>query len=207
MNRGKFITLEGSEGAGKSTSLAYIQSYLAGQGVAVIGTREPGGTGIGEQLRNILLQGRGQGMASDTELLLMFAARAEHLDKLIRPALAAGQWVLCDRFTDATYAYQGGGRGIADARIRVLENWTQGDLRPDVTLLFDIPTAQGLQRAGRRSTPDRFEQEDQDFFERVRRRYLARAAEDPGRIHLINAAVDIAGVQAQLRDVLARVLA
>jgi dTMP kinase len=207
MNRGKFITLEGSEGAGKSTSLAYIQSYLAGQGVAVIGTREPGGTGIGEQLRNILLQGRGQGMASDTELLLMFAARAEHLDKLIRPALAAGQWVLCDRFTDATYAYQGGGRGIADARIRVLENWTQGDLRPDVTLLFDIPTAQGLQRAGRRSTPDRFEQEDQDFFERVRRRYLARAAEEPGRIHLINAAVDIAGVQAQLRDVLARVLA
>jgi dTMP kinase len=207
MNRGKFITLEGSEGAGKSTSLAYIQSYLAGQGVAAIGTREPGGTGIGEQLRNILLQGRGQGMASDTELLLMFAARAEHLDKLIRPALAAGQWVLCDRFTDATYAYQGGGRGIADARIRVLENWTQGDLRPDVTLLFDIPTAQGLQRAGRRSTPDRFEQEDQDFFERVRRRYLARAAEEPGRIHLINAAVDIAGVQAQLRDVLARVLA
>ncbi|OGI56560.1 MAG: dTMP kinase [Candidatus Muproteobacteria bacterium RBG_19FT_COMBO_61_10] len=207
MNRGKFITLEGSEGAGKSTSLAYIQSYLAGQGVAVIGTREPGGTDIGEQLRNILLQGRGQGMASDTELLLMFAARAEHLDKLIRPALAAGQWVLCDRFTDATYAYQGGGRGIADARIRVLENWTQGDLRPDVTLLFDIPTAQGLQRAGRRSTPDRFEQEDQDFFERVRQRYLARAAEEPGRIHLINAAVDIAGVQAQLRDVLARVLA
>ena len=115
--------------------------------------------------------------------------------------------MLCDRFTDATYAYQGGGRGIADARIRVLENWTQGDLRPDVTLLFDIPTAQGLQRAGRRSTPDRFEQEDQDFFERVRQRYLARAAEEPGRIHLINAAVDIAGVQAQLRDVLARVLA
>jgi dTMP kinase len=207
MNRGKFITLEGSEGAGKSTSLAYIQSYLTGQGVAVISTREPGGTDIGEQLRNILLQGRGQGMASDTELLLMFAARAEHLAKLIRPALAAGQWVLCDRFTDATYAYQGGGRGIADARIRVLENWTQGDLRPDATLLFDIPTAQGLQRAGRRSTPDRFEQEDQDFFERVRQRYLARAAEEPGRIHLINAAVDIAGVQAQLRDVLARVLA
>ncbi len=205
MMRGKFITLEGSEGAGKSTSLAYIQSVLGERGIAVISTREPGGTDLGEQLRDLLLQGRGRGMAGDTELLLMFAARAEHLDKLIRPALAAGQWVLCDRFTDATYAYQGGGRGIADARIGALENWTQGDLRPDLTLLFDIPTAQGLQRAGRRGTPDRFEREDQDFFERVRQRYLARAAAEPGRIHVIDAAVDIPGVQAQLRDVLAKV--
>lgn len=207
MNRGKFITLEGSEGAGKSTSLVYIQTLLADAGIAAISTREPGGTDIGEQVRDLLLQGRGHGMGSDTELLLMFAARAEHLEKVIRPALAAGRWVLCDRFTDATYAYQGGGRGIADTRIAELENWTQGDLRPDMTLLFDIPTAQGLQRAGHRSTPDRFEQENQDFFERVRQRYLARAAQEPGRIHLINAALDIPAVQAQIRAVLGKVLA
>ncbi len=206
MNRGKFITLEGSEGAGKSTSLTYIQTLLADAGIAHISTREPGGTDIGEQVRDLLLQGRGHGMGSDTELLLMFAARAEHLEKVIRPALTAGKWVLCDRFTDATYAYQGGGRGIADARIAVLEDWTQGDLRPDMTLLFDIPTAQGLQRAGNRSTPDRFEQENQDFFERVRQRYLARAAQEPGRIHLINAAMDIPEVQAQIRAVLGKVL-
>lgn len=206
MNRGKFITLEGSEGAGKSTSLTYIQTLLADAGIAHISTREPGGTDIGEQVRDLLLQGRGHGMGSDTELLLMFAARAEHLEKVIRPALTAGKWVLCDRFTDATYAYQGGGRGIADARIAVLEDWTQGDLRPDMTLLFDIPTAQGLQRAGNRSTPDRFEQENQDFFERVRQRYLARAAQEPGRIHLINAAMDIPEVQAQIRAVLGKAL-
>ncbi len=206
MNRGKFITLEGSEGAGKSTSLTYIQTLLADADIAHISTREPGGTAIGEQVRDLLLQGRGHGMGSDTELLLMFAARAEHLEKVIRPALTAGKWVVCDRFTDATYAYQGGGRGIADARIAVLENWTQGDLRPDMTLLFDIPTAQGLQRAGNRSTPDRFEQENQDFFERVRQRYLARAAQEPGRIHLINAAMDIPEVQAQIRAVLGKVL-
>ena len=207
MSRGKFITLEGSEGAGKSTSLVYLQTLLADAGMTAISTREPGGTAIGEAVRDLLLHGRGHGMGSDTELLLMFAARAEHLEKIIRPALAAGQWVLCDRFTDATYAYQGGGRGIADARIALLENWTQGDLRPDMTLLFDIPTAQGLQRAGNRSTPDRFEQENQDFFERVRQRYLARAAQEPGRIHLINAALDIPAVQAQIRAVLGKVLA
>ena len=206
MSRGKFITLEGSEGAGKSTSLAYIQTLLAEAGVPVMSTREPGGTEIGEQVRDLLLQGRSHGMGNDTELLLMFAARAEHLEKIIRPALAAGTWVLCDRFTDATYAYQGGGRGIADTRIAALESWTQGDLRPDITLLFDIPTAQGLQRAGQRSTPDRFEQENQDFFERVRQRYLARAAREPARIHLINAALDIPAVQAQLRNVLGNVL-
>ena len=207
MSRGKFITLEGSEGAGKSTSLAYIQTLLSQAGITAISTREPGGTDIGEQVRDLLLQRHGHGMGNDTELLLMFAARAEHLEKVIRPALDAGKWVLCDRFTDATYAYQGGGRGIADARIAALESWTQGDLRPDITLLFDIPTAQGLQRAGKRSTPDRFEQENQDFFERVRQRYLARAAHEPARIHLINAALDIPEVQAQLRNVLGKVLA
>ena len=207
MSPGKFITLEGSEGAGKSTSLAFIQSLLVDAGITAIVTREPGGTALGEQLRNLLLQGRDRGMASDTELLLMFSARAEHLDKVIRPALTAGHWVLCDRFTDATYAYQGGGRGIADARIGVLEKWTQGDLRPDMTLLFDIPTKQGLERAGQRSTPDRFEQENQDFFERVRQQYLARAKQEPGRIHLINAAVGIPEVQEQIREVLRRALA
>jgi dTMP kinase len=204
---GKFITLEGSEGAGKSTSLQFLQELLAQAGVPAISTREPGGTEIGEQVREILLHGRGQGMGADTELLLMFAARAEHLDKVIRPALAAGQWVLCDRFTDATYAYQGGGRGIPDERIAVLETWVQGALRPDMTLLFDIPTDQGRQRAGNRSAPDRFERESQDFFERVRRHYLAHAAREPRRIHVINAALDIPGVQAQIRSVIRQMLA
>lgn len=207
MKRGTFITLEGSEGAGKSTSLAYIQTLLAAADIPAIITREPGGTELGEQVRSLLLQNRAQGMAGDTELLLMFAARAEHLARVIRPALDAGQWVLCDRFTDATYAYQGGGRGIVEERIAALENWTQGSLRPDLTLLFDVPTQQGLQRAGQRSTPDRFEQENQDFFKRVRQHYLKRAAREPARIHLINAAVEIAAVQEQLRAVLGRVLA
>ena len=166
---GRFITVEGSEGVGKSSNLDFIESLLREAGKDVVRTREPGGTELGETLRGILLDARQKAICDDAELLLMFAARAQHLAEVIRPALAAGKWVLCDRFTDATYAYQGGGRGIPFDRIAVLEQWVQGDLRPDLTLLLDMPVEAGLARAGARSEPDRFEQEQTTFFERVRR--------------------------------------
>jgi len=201
MNRGLFITLEGGEGAGKSTSMAFVREFLELAGHDVVVTREPGGTPLGEEIRKILLHGR-DAMAIDTELLLMFAARAEHLEHVIRPALARGACVICDRFTDATYAYQGGGRGVDDSRIRVLEDWVQHGLRPDLTLLLDIPVTEGLERAGNRSVPDRFEREQQEFFERVRQRYLLAAAREPERIRVIDAAQPIASVQVQLRAVL-----
>jgi len=202
MNRALFITLEGGEGAGKSTSLAFVREFLESAGHEVVVTREPGGTPLGEEIRRILLHGR-DAMAVDTELLLMFAARAEHLARVIRPTLARGACVICDRFTDATYAYQGGGRGVDDSRIQTLENWVQQGLRPDLTLLLDIPVSEGLQRAGIRSVPDRFEREKNDFFERVRQRYLLAAAREPERFRVIDAAQSIAGVQAQLRAALA----
>ncbi len=205
MNRGLFITLEGGEGAGKSTSLAFVREFLELNDRRVLVTREPGGTALGEKIRELLLHGR-ENMDVDTELLLMFAARAEHLARVIRPALADGVSVLCDRFTDATYAYQGGGRGVPDARIRVLEDWVQQGLRPDLTLLLDLPVEQGLERAGQRSAPDRFEREKIDFFERVRNCYLAAAAGEPQRIRVIDAARDIPQVQAQLRQALEAVL-
>lgn len=201
MNPGLFITLEGGEGAGKSTSIAFVREFLEHTGHDVVVTREPGGTPLGEEIRKILLHGR-DAMAVDTELLLMFAARAEHLERVIRPALARGACVICDRFTDATYAYQGGGRGVDDSRIRILESWVQQGLRPDLTLLLDIPVAAGLERAGNRSSPDRFERERHDFFERVRQRYLFAAAREPERIHVIDASQPIPHVQAQLRTVL-----
>ncbi len=205
MNRGLFITLEGGEGAGKSTSLAFLRELLEQAGKHVVVTREPGGTPLGEKIRELLLHGR-EGMDVDTELLLVFAARAEHLSRVIRPVLAAGGCVLCDRFTDATYAYQGGGRGVPEARIRILEDWVQQGLRPDLTLLLDIPVEQGLVRAGQRSEPDRFEREKIDFFERVRNGYLAAATSEPRRIRVIDAAHDIPQVQAQLRNALAEIL-
>jgi len=205
MNRGLFITLEGGEGAGKSTSLAFVREFLEQAGRRVVVTREPGGTPLGEKIRELLLHGR-ENMDVDTELLLMFAARAEHLARVIRPALADGACVACDRFTDATYAYQGGGRGVPEARIRILEDWVQQGLRPDLTLLLDIPVEQGLGRAGQRSAPDRFEREKIDFFERVRNRYLAAAASEPQRIRVIDAACDIPQVQAQLRNALGVIL-
>jgi dTMP kinase len=201
MIRGLLITLEGGEGAGKSTSLAFVRDFLEQAGRRVIVTREPGGTPLGEKIRELLLHGR-ESIQVDTELLLMFAARAEHLARVIRPALAEGACVVCDRFTDATYAYQGGGRGVPDTRIRTLEDWVQQGLRPDLTLLLDIPVEQGLGRAGLRSVPDRFEREKIDFFERVRNRYLVTAASEPQRIRVINAAGDIPAVQAQLRSAL-----
>jgi len=201
MKRGLFITLEGGEGAGKSTSLAFVRDYLEQAGWRVVVTREPGGTPLGEKIRELLLHGR-EYMDVDAELLLMFAARAEHLARVIRPALADGVCVVCDRFTDATYAYQGGGRGVPEARIRNLEDWVQQGLRPNLTLLLDIPVKQGLGRAGQRSAPDRFEREEIDFFERVRSSYLKAAANEPQRIRVIDAASDIPLVQAQLRKAL-----
>ncbi len=199
---GFFITVEGSEGAGKSTNVSFIESLLRKAGKDVLLTREPGGTALGEQVRELLLGSRHDGMADDTELLLVFAARAEHLAKVIRPALAAGKWVLCDRFTDATYAYQGGGRGIAKERVAQLEEWVQGPLRPDLTLLLDVRVDVGMTRAGKRSSPDRFERQQIDFFERVRGTYLARASMCPERYRIIDAGKSLARVQAQIKKAL-----
>ena len=196
--RGRFITLEGSEGSGKSTNLSYIHQRLQQAGIEVILTREPGGTPLGETIRELLLDHRQQAMASDTELLLMFAARAQHLNELIQPSLEAGKWVLCDRFTDATYAYQGAGRGIANERIALLEQWVQGELRPDLTFFLDLPVSQGLARAGERAELDRFEREEIDFFERVRQGYLSRAEAQPQRYRIVDASPQLPEVQAQL---------
>jgi dTMP kinase len=206
MQKGLFITLEGGEGAGKSTQLAFVQEMLqerlgaAGKTLHV--TREPGGTKLSEQIRELLLDYRQTAMDSDTELLLMFAARAQHLAQLIRPALEAGEWVLCDRFTDATYAYQGGGRGIDMARIAALEDWVQGSLRPDLTLLLDLPVDVGMARAGQRGELDRFEREKVDFFEKVRQTYRDRAKDEPERFRIIDAAQGIEQVQQQITTVL-----
>ncbi len=204
---GRFITLEGGEGVGKSTNLAFIRDWLVRHGVSVLTTREPGGTTLGEAIRALLLDHRQQAMCADTELLLMFAARAQHLAEVIRPALAAGQWVLCDRFTDATYAYQGGGRNIDKARISALEHWVQRGLRPDLTLLLDLPVDIGRVRAGRRSAPDRFEREQADFFDRVRQAYLAIATAEPERLAVIDADRPLTEVQAQLSATLERICA
>lgn len=195
---GRFITLEGSEGSGKSTNLAYIEQRLKAAGKDVVLTREPGGTPLAEQIRELLLDHRQAAMGSDTELLLMFAARAQHLEEKIRPALEAGRWVLCDRFTDATYAYQGAGRGIDADRIAILETWVQRGLTPDLTFFLDVPVAIGLERAGRRGELDRFEREQQVFFERVRSGYLARAAAEPGRFRVIDASQSLPDVQTQI---------
>ena len=197
-----FITLEGGEGAGKSTNLAFVRQWLERTGREVVVTREPGGTELGERVRDILLHSRELRISPESEVLLMFAARAEHITRVILPALTAGRFVLCDRFTDATYAYQGGGRGIPAERIAVIENWVQGDLRPDLTLLFDVPVAAGRQRAGQRSEPDRFEQENNEFFIRVREVYLARAHGDPGRVRVIDASRSLEEVERQIHMVL-----
>jgi dTMP kinase len=199
---GRFITLEGGEGVGKSTNLEFVRQHLNATGKSVTVTREPGGTPLGEQVRGVLLDHRHDGMSADTELLLMFAARAQHIAQLIHPALARGQWVLCDRFTDATYAYQGGGRGIAAERIALLETWVQGALRPDLTLLLDAPVAVGMARAGRRGTADRFEREELAFFERVRQSYLDQARRYPERYRVIDAGQALDAVQDQLRRTL-----
>ncbi|MGX5724993.1 dTMP kinase [Metapseudomonas otitidis] len=203
---GLFITLEGPEGAGKSTNRDFIASRLRERGVEVLLTREPGGTPLAERIRELLLAPSDESMAVDTELLLMFAARAQHLDRVIRPALEAGQVVLCDRFTDATYAYQGGGRGVSMARIAELERFVQGGLRPDLTLVFDLPVEVGLQRAAARGRLDRFEQEDRSFFDAVRQTYLERAAQAPERYRVIDAAKPLADVQRYLDALLPELL-
>lgn len=189
MGRALFITLEGGEGAGKSTQLEAMKDWLISRGREVLVTREPGGTPLGERVREILLQPAGE-MTVETETLLIFAARAEHLARVIRPALAAGKTVLCDRFTDATYAYQGGGRGLPRARIAELEGWVQDGLRPDLTILLDLPVEMGLKRAARRGQPDRFEREQRAFFERVRAAYLTAAAREPRRVRVIDASAN-----------------
>lgn len=202
MTAGRFITVEGIEGAGKSTCLARIERAVRAQGHGLRRTREPGGTPLGEELRQLLLDHRHDGMTDDAELLLMFAARAEHLRTVIEPAIAAGDWVLCDRFTDATYAYQGYGRGVPLTRIETLEQWVQGERRPDLTLLLDVPVEIGLDRAGRRSAPDRFERQDLAFFERVRAGYRTLAAADPGRFRVIDAARGLAAVSDEIDRVM-----
>lgn len=205
--KGRFITLEGGEGAGKSSNLVYIEEQLREAGVDLITTREPGGTALGEAIRSLLLDHRNTSMLDDTELLLMFAARSQHIHELILPALERGQWVLCDRFTDASYAYQGGGRGIAFERIAQLEQWVQGSLRPDMTLLLDIPVEQGLQRAGERGELDRFEREQTAFFQNVRAAYLQRAEASPSRYRIIDAGAPLEQVQQQLAGELSQILA
>lgn len=201
MSRGCLVTLEGIEGAGKSTQLAVVCECLEARGVSVVRTREPGGVAIAERIRALLLDPTNQGMAADAELLLLFAARAEHLQRRIRPAMAAGAWVVSDRFTDATYAYQGGGRGVDGSRIAALEALIQGSLRPDLTLLLDLPAAQGLRRARQRSAADRFEAETLEFFERVRQAYLERAALEPGRVYRIDARDDPMTVSERVRSI------
>lgn len=203
---GLFITLEGPEGAGKSTNRDYLAERLRDQGVEVLLSREPGGTPLAERIRELLLAPSDEPMAVDTELLLVFAARAQHLQQVIRPALARGCVVLCDRFTDATYAYQGGGRGLPIERIAQLEQFVQGDLRPDLTLIFDLPIEVGLARAAARGRLDRFEQEGRGFFDAVRHAYLQRAAQAPQRYHVLNAAQTLEQVQADLDALLPRLL-
>jgi len=204
--QGLFITVEGTEGVGKSTNMAFIEQWLKDAGKDLVITREPGGTELGEKLRSVLLDAKEQSMCDDTELLLMFAARAQHLQEVILPALNAGKWVLCDRFTDSTYAYQGGGRGIDEARIAQLEQWVQGDRRPDMTLILDLPIDVGLERAGKRSTPDRFELEKYDFFNKVRDVFLARAALSPERYTVIDASPTLSEVQQSIQNVLEKMV-
>jgi dTMP kinase len=196
MTRGRFITLEGLEGAGKSTQIATVQAIVARSGLEVVVTREPGGTPMAERIREMTLSPREEKVPPLAELLLMFAARCLHLDGLVRPALARGAWVICDRFTDASIAYQGGGRGLPLELIRTLAEAAHGDLWPDLTLLLDLDPAVGLARAGRRGSADRFEREELEFFGRVRASYLALAKEAPERVAVIDAgrpANEIAG--------------
>lgn len=198
---GRFITVEGIEGVGKTTNIEFVRGVLEQAGIDVVITREPGGTALGEDIRGLLLGHKHDGMSFDTELLLMFAARAEHLASVVKPALEAGKWVLCDRFTDATYAYQGGGRGIDKQRIATLEDWVQGALRPDLTLLLDVSVATGLKRAdGRGQGRDRFEQEQVMFFEKVRQCYLAMASNNVIRYRVIDAEQSLDDVQACLQE-------
>ncbi|QEM81383.1 dTMP kinase [Halomonas binhaiensis] len=205
--RGRFITLEGGEGVGKSTNLSFVVNYLTQHGIEVVQTREPGGTPRAEAIREQLLAHDSEPLDDDAELLLVFAARAQHLARKIRPALARGAWVVCDRFTDATFAYQGGGRGIDKERIASLEHLVQRGLTPDLTLLLDMPLEAAEARLASRlesqgGSKDRFEQERRDFFERVRTSYLSRATAEPERIVVVDAQGDLASVQSRISEIL-----
>jgi dTMP kinase len=202
-NRGRFITFEGTEGVGKSTQLENAANTLKNLGVDFIVTREPGGTPMAENIRELLLSPREEPVHETTELLLMFAARAQHLHNRILPALDKGQWVLCDRFTDATFAYQGGGRGVPAERIALLESLVQGEVRPDHVILLDAPVETGMARAKKRGELDRFEQETLAFFQRIRDTYLARATAMPGNYHVVNAALPLEQVSASVSALLA----
>lgn len=200
---GKFITLEGMDGAGKSTHHEWLAERLRARGKRVVATREPGGTPLGEELREILLH---DVMHLETEALLMFAARREHLDKVILPALSRGDWVVSDRFTDASFAYQGGGRGLQRRKLEILEKWVQGDLQPTLTLLFDAPVAVAQARLAASGTaPDRFEQEQLAFFERVRSAYLERAQREPERIVCIDATEALSSIRVTLENIITRI--
>lgn len=223
--RGRFVSIEGVDGAGKSTQLPKLESWLRGTGVRTLTTREPGGTPLGESLREVLLDPRFTGMSPVAELLVMFAARAEHLAKVIAPAIEDGVWVLCERFTDATFAYQGGGRDVDPARIEALEEAVQGDVRPDLVLVLDLPVELGLARAERRrqgatisahgrfeariddDSADRFEREDVEFFQRVRETYLGRARKQPERYAVIDASTEVTAVtERMIREISERML-
>jgi dTMP kinase len=198
--RGKFITLEGVDGAGKSTHIPFLIALLEDRGLEVISTREPGGTDLGESLRELLLH---HPMHAETEVLLMFAARHEHIVQVIEPALQRGAYVLSDRFTDATFAYQCGGRGVAAKRVELLEQWVQGSLQPDMTILFDVPVDISTKRLADARSPDKFERENADFFSRIRAEYLKRAEDNPQRFRIINANRPIVDIQNELKTVVA----
>jgi dTMP kinase len=199
VKRGKFITFEGIDGAGKSTHLAWAADFLRGHGVGLIVTREPGGTVLGEQLRKILLAVE-QPIHPETEALMMFAARRQHVEDVIIPALGRGDWVLCDRFTDASFAYQGGGRGVVKDKLKALERWVHPDLQPDLTLLFDVSAELGQSRVARIRSPDRFEREDGEFFSRVRNAYLERLQQCPNRMVGIDGSKPIADIQREIEQ-------
>jgi|TARA_B110000483_G_scaffold216665_1_gene268397 dTMP kinase len=206
-NPGLFITVEGVEGAGKSTNLTLIVECLEQSGIEVVSTREPGGTPFAESVRELLLAPRDESVDEITELLLMFAARSQHLNALIRPSIASGKWIVCDRFTDATYAYQGGGRELGFDLVAKLEDLVQGGFRPDRTFYLDVPLEQGMQRVGERGEKDRFELEQSMFFERVRNAYLSMVEREPERFILIDASQPLENVQADVRAQVANLLA
>lgn len=201
MQRGKFITVEGIDGAGKSTHLAWLERFLQDKGLEVVVTREPGGTALGEALRQLLLDHR-QVMHPETEALLMFAARREHLDKVILPALDRGAWVVSDRFTDASFAYQGGGRGVAQSKLENLEQWVHAGFSPDLTVYFDVPVIVGRERLQSTRVADRFEMESNLFFERVRQAYLQRAGQFPQRIRVVDGSRPLAEVKTAIAKIM-----
>ena len=202
MKKNLFITLEGIEGAGKSTVIDFIENFITSSGYDVVKTREPGGTAIGEQIREILLNKNNDKLTDDTELLLIFAARAQHLSEIILPNLTSNKIVLCDRFIDASYAYQGAGRGIEQSKINLLENWVMPDIKPDLTFLLDLDPKIAFERTNKRSDADRFESEDIHFFEKIRQHYLERAENEPERFRVINSELSLEDVQEQIKNIL-----